>query len=82
MQTPRALGGVTTAQILAATMNANALNTCGHLAGAAGVAGDTNVMGAGTIMYFYAPVDNRWLVKIDAIAEGDGSTGEFTTSQG
>ena len=79
MQTPRALGGVTTAQILAATMNANALNTCGHLAG---VAGDTNVMGTGTFMYFYAPVDNRWLVKIDAIAEGDGSTGEFTTSQG
>jgi|TARA_R110000851_G_scaffold48311_4_gene116864 hypothetical protein len=43
-------------------------------------AANTNVMGIGTIMHFYAPIANRWLVKIDAIAEGTGATGTFTTA--
>ena len=43
-------------------------------------AADTNALGAGSVIHFYAPVANRWLVRIDSIAEGTGATGTLTTA--
>ena len=40
----------------------------------------TNVLQAGSIVHFYAPVANRWVVRIDSIAEGTGATGTLTTA--
>ena len=41
---------------------------------------DTNALGAGSVIHFYAPVANRWVVRIDSIAEGTGATGTLTTA--
>ena len=38
----------------------------------------TNFLQAGSMMHFYCPVDNQWLVKIWNIKEGSGATGTFT----
>ena len=43
-------------------------------------AADTNFLGAGSVIHFYAPVADEWLVKIYAIPEGTGATGAMTTS--
>ena len=43
-------------------------------------AADTNALGAGSVIHFYAPVANRWVVRIDSIAEGTGATGTLTTA--
>ena len=41
---------------------------------------DTNALGAGSVIHFYAPVANRWVVRIDSIAEGTGATGTLSTA--
>jgi hypothetical protein len=38
----------------------------------------TNFLQAGSMMHFYCPVDNQWLVKIWNIKEGSGATGTLT----
>ena len=43
-------------------------------------AADTNALGAGSVIHFYAPVDGQWLVKINFIPEGTGATGALTVS--
>ena len=43
-------------------------------------AADTNILGNGSIMHFYAPVDGQWLVKVHCIAEGTGATGVWSVS--
>jgi hypothetical protein len=43
-------------------------------------AADTNALGIGSVIHFYAPVDGQWLVKINFIPEGTGATGAFTVS--
>jgi len=43
-------------------------------------AADTNALGVGSIIHFYAPIANRWLVRIESIAEGTGATGTLTTA--
>ena len=41
-------------------------------------AANTNFLGAGSMIHFYAPVDDQWLVKIFNINEGTGATGIIT----
>ena len=43
-------------------------------------AANTNQWGPGTMLYFYAPVADIWLCKVDPISEGSGATGALTTS--
>ena len=43
-------------------------------------AANTNALGIGSVIHFYAPVDGQWLVKINFIPEGTGATGAFTVS--
>ena len=43
-------------------------------------AADTNFLGAGSMIHFYAPKDDRWLVRIENVPEGTGATGALTTS--
>ena len=43
-------------------------------------AADTNVLGIGSTIQFYAPVANQWMVRVNAIAEGTGATGTFTVA--
>ena len=43
-------------------------------------AADTNLLGAGSMIHFYAPVDGQWLVKIDPVSEGTGATGALAVS--
>ena len=38
----------------------------------------TNFLSVGSIIHFYCPVDNQWLVKVRNVKEGAGSTGTFT----
>ena len=38
----------------------------------------TNFLQVGSMMHFYCPVDNQWLVKVFNVKEGAGSTGTFT----
>jgi len=38
----------------------------------------TNFLSVGSIIHFYCPVDNQWLVKVFNVKEGAGSTGTFT----
>ena len=41
-------------------------------------AADTNFLGIGSQIFFYAPVANQWLVKVFNVPEGSGATGAFT----
>tara|TARA_R110000787_G_scaffold167856_9_gene280804 strand:- start:3 stop:593 length:591 start_codon:yes stop_codon:yes gene_type:complete len=41
---------------------------------------DTNVLGIGSTLQFYAHKDGEWLVRVGAIAEGTGATGTFTVA--
>jgi hypothetical protein len=41
-------------------------------------AADTNCIGVGTMIHFYAPVTGEWLVKINNIKETTGATGALT----
>ena len=41
-------------------------------------AASTNFLSVGSIIHFYCPVDNQWLVKVFNVKEGAGSTGTFT----
>jgi hypothetical protein len=43
-------------------------------------AADTNLIGAGTMIHFYCPVDGQWLVKINPVSEGTGATGALAVS--
>ena len=38
----------------------------------------TNFLQVGSIVHFYCPVDNQWLVKVWNVKEGSGATGTFT----
>ena len=38
----------------------------------------TNFLSVGSIMHFYCPIDNQWLVKVFNVKEGSGATGTFT----
>ena len=38
----------------------------------------TNFLSVGSIIHFYCPIDNQWLVKVYNKKEGAGSTGTFT----
>ena len=40
----------------------------------------TNCLGPGTMIHFFAPVDDEWLVRIDAVQKGTGATGTLTVS--
>ena len=40
----------------------------------------TNCVGPGTMIHFYCPKDNQWLVDIRMVAKGTGATGAFTVS--
>ena len=44
-------------------------------------AADTNALGAGSMIHFFAVADGVWLVKISFIPEGTGATGALTVSQ-
>ena len=43
-------------------------------------AADTNFLGAGSIIHFFAPKNGEWLVRSYNIPEGTGATGAWTTS--
>ena len=38
----------------------------------------TNFLGPGSMMHFYAPADDRWLVRIYNVPKGSGATGVLT----
>jgi hypothetical protein len=38
----------------------------------------TNFLSVGSIVHFYCPIDNQWLVKVRNVKEGSGATGTFT----
>ena len=40
----------------------------------------TNFLGPGSMIHFYAPVENQWLVNVRACPKGTGATGAFTVS--
>jgi len=40
----------------------------------------TNCVGPGTMIHFYCPKDNQWLVNVQMVPEGTGATGAFTVS--
>jgi len=40
----------------------------------------TNFLGPGTMIHFYCPKDNQWLVNCRAVPKGTGATGAFTVS--
>ena len=40
----------------------------------------TNCLGPGTMIHFFAPVADEWLVRIDACQKGTGATGTLTVS--
>ena len=39
-----------------------------------------NIFGPGTVIHFYCPVANQWLVRFDAVAKGTGVVGVITIS--
>ena len=41
-------------------------------------AADTNFLGAGSVIQFYCPKNDQWLVRVTNIVEGSGATGVFT----
>ena len=43
-------------------------------------ASSNNFLQAGSTLHFYAVEDNRWLVKVQAEAQGTGATGAWTTA--
>jgi len=43
-------------------------------------AANTNFLGIGSMIHFYCPKDNQWLVNCRAVPEGTGATGAFTTT--
>ena len=43
-------------------------------------AANTNVLGIGSTLQFYCPQDDRWMVRVNSIAEGTGATGTFTVA--
>ena len=43
-------------------------------------AADTNILGPGSMIFFYCPKDGEWLVRVQPIGEGTGATGVFTVS--
>ena len=43
-------------------------------------AANTNQWGPGTVIHFYAPAEDVWLVSVYPISEGSGATGALTTS--
>ena len=43
-------------------------------------AANTNFLGVGSVIQFYCPKDDQWLVRVTNIAEGDSSTGVFTVA--
>ena len=40
----------------------------------------TNFLGPGSMIHFYCPKDNQWLVNVRAVPKGTGATGAFTVS--
>ena len=40
----------------------------------------TNFLGIGSMLHFYAPVENQWLVNGFFVPTGTGATGAFTVS--
>ena len=40
----------------------------------------TNILGPGSVIHFYCPLDGQWLVRFDSVAKGTGVTGLFTIS--
>jgi hypothetical protein len=40
----------------------------------------TNILGPGSMIHFYCPVDGQWLVKFNAVAKTTGVTGAITIS--
>ena len=40
----------------------------------------TNCLGPGSMIHFYCPIDNQWLVDIRMAPKGTGATGAFTVS--
>ena len=66
---------------------ASAVETLGTLAAPTSIkmiytaaAADTNFLGAGSMIHFFAPSDGEWLMKMWCIPEGTGATGAWTTS--
>tara|TARA_X000001382_G_C3168831_1_gene178820 strand:+ start:1368 stop:1970 length:603 start_codon:yes stop_codon:yes gene_type:complete len=43
-------------------------------------AADTNFLGVGSLIHFFAVQENEWLVKVFNVKEGTGATGTFTVS--
>jgi len=43
-------------------------------------AADTNFLGIGSVIQFYCPKDDQWLVRVTNIAEGTSATGAFTVA--
>tara|TARA_A100001011_G_scaffold302588_1_gene316337 strand:- start:33 stop:758 length:726 start_codon:yes stop_codon:yes gene_type:complete len=41
-------------------------------------AASTNFLSVGSVIHFYCPVANQWLVRVYNVAEGNGNTGTFT----
>jgi hypothetical protein len=39
-----------------------------------------NWLGAGSVIHFFAPVDDEWLVRIDHVQQGTGATGALSVS--
>jgi len=37
-----------------------------------------NILGPGSVIHFYCPVDGQWLVKFNCVAKGTGATGLIT----
>ena len=43
-------------------------------------AADTNILGVGSMIFFYCPKDGEWLVRVYPLGEGTGATGVFSVS--
>tara|TARA_R110000824_G_scaffold29721_1_gene98598 strand:- start:164 stop:826 length:663 start_codon:yes stop_codon:yes gene_type:complete len=39
-----------------------------------------NFLGVGSVIHFFAPVDDEWLVRIDYVQQGTGATGALSVS--
>ena len=65
-------GGVATAGTPAAPTSDELIYTA--------AAANTNFLGVGSELFFYCPRDNRWLVRVRHVPEGNGSTGAFSVN--
>ena len=43
-------------------------------------AADTNILGIGSMVFFYCPKDGEWLARVYPLGEGTGATGVFSVS--